>query len=253
MHPFAVEGLATRESLPSWLVERWVARLGLAGGGELARAQNRRPEHGLRLGAWAADDRRGALLEELQAAGVELAPGRLFPDEYMRVRRGLHLVLRSEQLARGDVGVQDEAAGAAVRLLDPRPGQAVLDACAAPGSKTLAIAARMQGRGRLLACDVSTRRLAKLQALVATLSPEAGGTGLIQPRARAVQALDEDPELAQGFDRVLLDVPCTGTGVLSKKPDARWRRSPEDLARAVKLQVRVWGRGYLGACVRVCV
>ncbi|KAL6785426.1 hypothetical protein ACKKBF_B00190 [Auxenochlorella protothecoides x Auxenochlorella symbiontica] len=225
------DGLACMHSLPTWMVERWVARLGVAEASELCRALNIAAPHGLRLDV--GGGAREALCEELRGAGAVLRPARWLPDHFVEVARGMQAVVRGGALARGAVAVQSEAAGAAVLLLDAAPGEAVLDACAAPGTKAMFLAARMRGEGRLVAADASAARLRLVEAAAAA-------RGLVPPffstRAEGLEALAADGKLRASFDRVLLDAPCSGTGVLAHKPDIRWRRKPGDVAELVSLQ-----------------
>jgi 16S rRNA (cytosine967-C5)-methyltransferase len=125
--------------------------------------------------------------------------------------------------------VQDPATLAAVELLDVRPGQVVLDACAAPGGKTAQLAARMRRHGRLIAMDRHEDRLALLQATLA------------RTRQEWVEVVAGDASVPAGadalrFDRILLDAPCTNTGVLRRRPDARWRFNPKRLQRLCATQ-----------------
>ncbi|OQW94775.1 MAG: hypothetical protein BWK77_08585 [Verrucomicrobia bacterium A1] len=116
-------------------------------------------------------------------------------------------------------------------LLHPQPGERVLDACAAPGGKTILAAEAMKGQGTLVAMDPAVPRLAPLRQNVARL--QLGVVTIVQGDAARPQAV---PELEAGFDAVLLDVPCTNTGVIRRRPDARWRFSPERLKAAVERQ-----------------
>ncbi len=151
---------------------------------------------------------------------------------------------------------QDEAAGLVVALLDPQPGERILDACAAPGGKTLFAAARMRGRGSILAMDAAASRLAALKETArrqgysgcvrtlardlrryaraaATLAADAagGGAGAAQeaPEEGGSGARQAYDWASPPFDRVLVDAPCSGTGVLAKRADLRWRRTPQQL------------------------
>ncbi|MGH7127327.1 MAG: RsmB/NOP family class I SAM-dependent RNA methyltransferase, partial [Planctomycetaceae bacterium] len=133
--------------------------------------------------------------------------------------------------AEGLFSVQDESAMAAAALLDPRPGERVLDLCAAPGVKTTHFAERMQDRGEIVATDVSPQRLRRVRE-----NAERLGLGSIRPLA-----LDRDGRdvPAGPFDAVLVDVPCSNTGVLGKRPEARWRLSRNDLRELSALQRRL--------------
>jgi 16S rRNA (cytosine967-C5)-methyltransferase len=116
--------------------------------------------------------------------------------------------------------------------LDPAPGSRVLDLCAAPGGKTTHLAESMQDRGRVVACDVDERRLQTVGLLARRLGLTIVETCRLRP--------GPDEELPPGpFDAVLADVPCSNTGVLGRRPEARWRLRPEDLAELVALQARL--------------
>lgn len=173
------------------------------------------------------------LLDACRRLGAEASPSTWYPEEFVRVHRGLQRILRSGLVERGGCAVQDEASALAVLALDPRPGDSVLDACAAPGGKALFAARRLQGKGSLMAMDVSAKKLSALSR-----ASRAQGVGSVL-RIASQDLLDMDPEKDPRwgtYDRVLVDAPCTGTGVLAKRPDLRWRRTPEDLMRLSKLQ-----------------
>jgi 16S rRNA (cytosine967-C5)-methyltransferase len=127
--------------------------------------------------------------------------------------------------------VQDESAGLLVQLLDPQPGETILDGCAAPGGKTMAIAGRMGGDGTILAVDAKEERL----NLVTEAAEAQGAADMVEAEAAELQAVAARPEPPQA-DRVLLDVPCSGLGVLAKRADLRWQRAPEDLDELTALQ-----------------
>ena len=139
----------------------------------------------------------------------------------------LQPVLRGGLLEEGACAVQDEAAGLVVRVLDPQPDETVLDAAAAPGGKAVYAALRMENRGRVTALDVS-----EAKASLVREAAERQGAGIVEP---AVGDLTTWTSPAR-FDRVLLDAPCSGTGVLAKRADLRWNRTPDDLDELTALQ-----------------
>ncbi|WP_456429597.1 16S rRNA (cytosine(967)-C(5))-methyltransferase RsmB [Rhodocaloribacter sp.] len=220
-----VEDLAIRYSHPTWMVRRWVARYGEAETVALMTWNNARPFFGLRITAGAD---RTAVLAELDARGVAWEPSP-YLDDFVRVR-SLQPVIHAGLLADGRVAVQDESAGLVVRLLDPQPGETVLDVCAAPGGKARYAAERMAGRGRVLAFDVNEARL----RLLADAARGAGPAHL-HTEAADLRTLAARADAPSG-DRVLLDAPCSGLGVLAKRADLRWRRTPEEIAELAALQ-----------------
>lgn len=137
--------------------------------------------------------------------------------------------------------VQDATAAAAAALVAARPGERVLDLCAAPGGKTLALAIAMEDRGELVACDVDPARLARV-------AENAERLGLGGVRTTLIDPADELPSLRGVFDGVLLDVPCSNTGVIARRPEARLDLGPQKLAALGRLQVELLRRA--AACVR---
>src|SRR5262245_31479331 len=155
-----VERLALRTSQPTWLVHRWVTRLGAAEAEELARVLNERPPFTLRVNTLRTT--REALVEALRRRGARVAPGRWAPEALAGEGAGDPREL--EPLRAGWGAVQDEAAILVGHALDPRPGETVVEVGAAPGTKTTHLAQLMENRGRILAIDRQAARLARLRA-----------------------------------------------------------------------------------------
>ncbi len=217
--------LAIRHSHPTWMVRRWLERFGTADTVRLLETNNRRPHFGLRINTRRITmEDYEAELQRLEVA-FERSP---YLDGFLRVGQ-LQLILAAGHLREGLAAVQDESAGLVVRVLDPQPGERVLDLCAAPGGKALHAAERMEDQGELLAVDVHPARL-RLVAKAAS----ARGYSSIQTMAADGRTLD--PNLVGLFDRVLLDAPCSGLGVLSRRADLRWIRHEGDLDELTALQ-----------------
>jgi 16S rRNA (cytosine967-C5)-methyltransferase len=221
-----VKYLALGFSLPGWLVERWLARWGW--------------EEVLRRGFWFAGPAplwlrcnplrvsREQLLQALAEAGIPAEPGE-FPQA-IRLNEGAP-VRDLPGYAAGWFTVQDESAMRVAAALAPSPGSRVLDLCAAPGGKTTHLAELMHNQGEIVACDVEARRLQTLQELCARL-----GVTIVRPQLLQ----GEPPEPPPGpFDAALVDVPCSNTGVLGRRPEVRWRLRPEDFRQLVPLQTRL--------------
>ena len=148
-----------------------------------------------------------------------------YPGRYERLERG-RKVAEVEGFDDGAFIVQDPATAGAVDLMDVKPGLSVLDFCAAPGGKTVQLAWRLGG-GRLVAQEVNPKRLRRLQSNLKRLKLD------------WVEAVQELPADAGTFDRVLVDAPCSNTGVLRRRPDARWRWDAEHLAQLTGLQAQI--------------
>ena len=218
--------LAIRHSHPNWMVRRWLARFGPEETLALLQWNNAAPTYGLRLNT--ARQPVAAFHEQLTALGVDWEPSPYLED-FVRVRQ-LQPVLQAGMLDEGHAAVQDEAAGLVVRLLDPQPGETILDACAAPGGKSLYAAARLQNTGRVLAFDLHPHRIALLPP-----AAQAHGLDIIETGTHDLLTLADSPE-APSADRVLLDVPCSGLGVLAKRADLRWQREAASLNPLTSLQ-----------------
>jgi 16S rRNA (cytosine967-C5)-methyltransferase len=213
-------------SVPRWLVNRWPA----AGDGA---------EY-LRLASWFATAGvlslrtnllhcdRDQLMKSLQKAGLSVSPG-IWPES---VR--LAETTRIDALpgfAEGWFSVQDESAMSVIDLLNPQPGESVLDLCSAPGGKTTHAAERMRDRGRIVACDIGAGRLKSVRE-----SAERLGLSRIETVALAKDGSGVPDEV---FDAALVDAPCSNTGVLGKRPEVRWRLTPEDFEELRELQLRL--------------
>jgi 16S rRNA (cytosine967-C5)-methyltransferase len=188
---------------------------------------------------------RDELLRLLADQGVSAGPGAL--PESIRLE-GTARVDRLPGFAEGWFSVQDESAMLAVERLAPRPGEKILDLCAAPGTKTTHLAERMQNRGTIVATDVHPERLSRVSVNCARL-----GISIVEPRlVREHRHASPNATAALGpaagpFDAVLADVPCSNTGVLGKRPEARWRIKPHEIEELTVRQVQL----LLSACQRL--
>jgi len=207
---------------PAWLADRFTASR--VEQGELAALMGRAPLD-VRVNALKAD--RAAI--QLPERGEPLAA-----PQALRFESGTQ-VEQWQAYRDGLVEVQDHGSQQVCLAADAKPGETVIDLCAGAGGKALSLAAQMQNQGRLLACDVDKRRLGNLAPRAAR-----AGAGLIETRlldpGRELDALTDIAGLA---DCVLVDAPCSGTGTWRRKPEAKWRLTPERLARFAAMQDRL--------------
>ena len=225
----AADALAAETALPSWLAARFVADLGDEGATVLARSMNERAPLTIRANRVKTD--RAALGERLAAEGVSARPTPHAPDGLTVDTRQNLFRLRSFQ--EGLFEIQDEGSQLLALLLDPHPGWLVVDACAGAGGKTLALAGAMKNRGRIVALDTDERRLGELPKRATRAGVHNWEAKVVPP-----DALPDDllAKLAGKADAVLIDAPCSGTGVLRRNPDTRFRLKPDDVARFSTLQ-----------------
>ena len=206
--------LAVEGSLPDELARYLVRRLGPEVAGRLGGSLLGRAPVTLRANTLRTDPQ--ALAERLRGEGVEARPGRLAPSALRVVGSAVGLFeLRTH--AEGLWSAQDEAAQLVGLALAPSPGETVLDACAGLGGKAMHLAALMENRGRVLCVDVNPRKLEMLEETAARL-------GVTCCVARQADARAPVPHDGQPVDRVLVDAPCTGLGVLRRHPELKWRR-----------------------------
>jgi 16S rRNA (cytosine967-C5)-methyltransferase len=224
-----VEYISARYSQPEWIVREWLVQLGSTGCEELSRVMSEAPPLTIRVNTLKTtrEGLQARLLQEGARAelckyshlGMQLSPSGPF-SLLPSFREGLFTV-------------QDEASQLVARILAPEPGQKVLDLCAAPGGKTTCLAELMGNRGSILACDSQTRRLEQVAALAGRL-----GTTIIR-----TLVLDASAPLkslkGEQFDRVLVDAPCSGLGVLRRNPEGKWWKSPDDLKTLSELQGKI--------------
>jgi 16S rRNA (cytosine967-C5)-methyltransferase len=220
-----------RYGVPAWLLPRLAARFGEALGAEMAAMDQPAPTD-LRANLLKAtrDEAQAALAAE----GIAAEPTRFSPWG-LRIE-GRRPVTATAAFRHGLVEIQDEGSQLIALLADALPGARVVDFCAGAAGKTLALAATMGNRGRLVACDVSAPRLA---AAVKRLRRAGVGNlerRLLEPGERWTK------RSAEGFDRVLVDAPCTGSGTWRRNPDARTRLKEQDLAELLAKQASILDR-----------
>jgi 16S rRNA (cytosine967-C5)-methyltransferase len=228
------EGAAVAHSHPEWLAAMWWEELGAEDARALMAAMNAPAETALRVNTIKADPAR--VLGELRAAAeeVERPPGSelLAQPEALVVAGPLGEGARS-LLEHGEAVGQSRGSQAVVALLDPKPGEKVLDLCAAPGIKTTGIAARMRNRGEVVAVELDPKRARQLRDLVGRLGVTC---------VRVVEADAAGADIGGGYDRILVDPPCSDLGALASRPDARWRKSPELIERLATVQESILRR-----------
>jgi 16S rRNA (cytosine967-C5)-methyltransferase len=203
-------------SHPRWLAERWLDRLGFDAA-EAWMLFNNTPGS-VTLRANRLKTTREALTEHLAGEEIQVRPTTYAPDGVV-VDEGHPL--RGSGREEGWFVVQDEASQLVTLLAGDRPLERVLDTCASPGGKTTALAALMDGRGLLVACDVRDRRVDLLRRTVSA----GGATNVRVVQADLLKALP----FISTFDCVLVDAPCSGLGTLRRDPDIRWRRREQEL------------------------
>lgn len=219
--------LAARHSHPRWIVEGWLEQLGNDEATELAAALSAPPPFTIRVNRLKIG--RDALQQRLQAEGVTAVPCQYAPDG-LTVTSSVslpHLRCFSEGL----FTVQDEASQLTALLLAPQPGNAILDLCAAPGGKATYLAELTGDRCSLVACDRNPRKLALIREATERLGIQNISPTLLDA-TRPLERLQ-----TRLFDRILVDAPCSGLGVIHRNPEGKWWKLPTDPARLAVTQL----------------
>lgn len=215
-----IRRLAIEHSHPEWLIRRWFGRLGPERTVALAAADNEPAPLTLRANVLRVT--REDLIRRLAEEGVAARPGRLFPEAV--ICRGTSPIGRLAAHRAGLFTVQDQGAMSVAKAVAPKPGARVIDACAGLGGKTTHLAEIMGNRGRVVALDLFEHKLSLAKAAARRL-------GLTVIETRRLDACElAASDLAGWADAVLVDAPCSGLGVLRRRPDLRWRVTPTDLA-----------------------
>ena len=228
----SAEDLAAEWAHPVWMVERWVAEYGLAAAEQICRYDQATPGTSLRLRGKDAE-------RELAAEGIGLARGAILSSA-RRVEKGD--VTKSKAFRQGQAAIQDEGSQLVAALVGGGlgTGTRILDCCAAPGGKTLAIADR-NPQAEIIALELHPHRARLLRRMLQ------GRDSAAQIRIVAGDA--RQPPLNELFDRILADVPCSGTGTLGRNPEIKWRLEPEDLTELHERQSAILGAALAQAAV----
>ncbi len=206
--------LAQRSSHPEWLVKRWAEQYGLHVARLICAQDQRPPATAIHI----YDDRP---FGELRRAGIGLAPSRLLSAAYTVMSGD---VTRTRPYEQGHISIQDEASQLVALLVGS--GESILDCCAAPGGKT-ALLARRNPKSTVVASELHPHRARLLRALARS------------PNVRVIGADARQLPLSKTFDRILVDVPCSGTGTLARNPEIKWRLRAEDLADLQSRQIAI--------------
>lgn len=219
--------LSIKYSYAPWIIELWLEHYSPDFVEELLKAGNARPPVTIRLN-WLRvmkDD----LIQNLEAKNFQVEEGKVCQNA-LRVK-GSHL-LDTELYKMGMFTPQDESSILVAEKLDPKHGETIMDVCAAPGGKTTAIAERMNNTGKIIASDIYRRKLD-------LIDKEAKRLGITNIQTRSWDATRVDSAMFQKADRVLVDVPCSGLGVIRRKPEIKYKEFTEDMELLPKKQLAI--------------
>jgi len=235
--PEPVARLSTTYSFPEWLVSRWISRFGVPGAEDACRINNVPPALSVRVNSLKTslaelEMRLRSHVETIRPLPYALPglaiSGHASFSNFPEYQQGLFTVQNASSLLIG-------------LILDPQPGESILDACAGTGTKTTHLAELMQNKGSILALDVHAGKLTRLQHMC-------GRLGVTIVETHNTDATQYTPQSQQYFDRVLVDAPCSGLGVLRRHPEAKWTTQESNIFQLQNLQQRILD--HMAACVR---
>jgi 16S rRNA (cytosine967-C5)-methyltransferase len=219
--------LSTMYSHPLWMVKRWMNRFGFYETEKLLDSNNKKPGLSLRVNTLKTTFDEFTKMFDLQNIAYEKSH---FLQTYVRATNLTNLS-QSEIFRRGFFTVQDESAGIAAQLLQAQPGETVIDLCAAPGGKTTFLGEAMKNQGRIIAIDKYQTRLNLVKSAC-----ERVGISIVEYVAADGVNYEGEP-----VDKILIDAPCSGLGVLSKKPDIKLKRELRDITELTQIQLQLLG------------
>ncbi len=220
--------LSIKYSHPEWMVKSWLTRFGESFTEELLKSNNETAPLTVRTNTLKTN--REELQTELRKEGFETEPARYIKNAL--TINNPSSITKMEVFIKGLFQVQDESSMMVAQILDPKPGELVIDVCSAPGGKATHIAQLMQNKGEVIARDVHEHKIKLIKE-----ASERLGIGIIS--SEVFDALEQDFSLTGKADRVLVDAPCTGFGIIRRKPDIKWTRNANDLTEIVKLQEKI--------------
>ena len=220
-----VERLGILYSFPDWIVELWLEQLGETETEKLCECFNQSPTIDLRINPLKSTIDQIETAFKAQKISVSSIP---HVPQALRLNGSTGAIQNLPGYSEGWWTIQDSSAQLVTHLLDPQPGEIIIDACAAPGGKTTHIAELIQDTGTVYACDKTANRLKRLKE----------NADRLQMRSIQIRTGDSRnfPELIDLADRVLLDAPCSGLGTLHRRADARWHHTPENIQAQSQLQ-----------------
>jgi len=218
--------MAVTESHPSWLIRRWLEEMGVEETLRICKWDNQIAPLTLRTNTLKID--REQLIMKLRDKGLSPSPT-LYSSEGIMLG-GAPPVSELPFFKEGLYVIQDEASQLVTSILDPRPGECIFDACAAPGGKTTHIAQRMKNEGEVYALDLNRQKLGLIEEACQRV-----GIKIVKVLKGDASHSFPTPK-GMKFDRILADVPCSGFGTLRRNPDLRWRKGEEEIKRLSEVQ-----------------
>ncbi|MCX7842937.1 MAG: 16S rRNA (cytosine(967)-C(5))-methyltransferase RsmB [Clostridia bacterium] len=220
--------LSVKYSHPEWMVGEWLKRFGGEFTESLLDSNNTVPDFTIRVNTLKVSKRE--LAKRLEALGMETAEGK-FAEEAMIIKKPVS-ISNLDAFKEGLFQIQDESSMLVAKVLDPKPGELAIDVCSAPGGKSTHIAQLMNNIGTVLARDIHEHKIRLIEDAASRL-------GITIIKAELFDAAEVDDNFLEKADRVLVDAPCTGLGIIRRKPDIKWARNMGDKKEITCLQGKI--------------
>lgn len=221
------ERISKMYSMPSWFVEELLKEYSIKEVEDICKFSNEKPKTTIRINTLKTNIEN--FIEKLKEQQIEYEETEL--PNYLNIKNVKNMG-ELDLFKEGLFTVQDIGAGKIGLMLAPEAGQLVLDACSAPGGKTTQLAEMMQNKGKIIACDVYEHRIKLVEENANRL-----GIDIIQTEEQDATIIND--KFVEKFDKILIDVPCLGFGVMKRKPDIKWQRKKEDIVEISKIQYRI--------------
>ena len=224
-----IERISKTTSMPKWIVEELMKNNEIKKVEEICKNSNIKPKITIRVNSLKINKQE--LIKKLKEKGIECNEPQEKVDDFLILEK-IKNIENIDEFKKGYFTIQDISAGQTARILNPQPGELVLDACSAPGGKTTYMAELMKNEGKIEAWDIHEHRTKLVEQNAQRL-----GINIIETKVKDASLYDE--KLKEKFDKILLDVPCLGIGVIKRKPDIKWERKLEDVEKITEIQKKI--------------
>ncbi len=224
-----IERISKITSMPKWIVEELMKNNEIKKVEEICKNSNIKPKITIRVNSLKINKQE--LIKKLKEKGIECNEPQEKVDDFLILEK-IKNIENIDEFKKGYFTIQDISAGQTARILNPQPGESVLDACSAPGGKTTYMAELMKNKGKIEAWDIHEHRTKLVEQNAQRL-----GINIIETKVKDASLYDES--FKEKFDKILLDVPCLGIGVIKRKPDIKWKRKPEDVKNITEIQKKI--------------
>lgn len=222
-----IERISKTTSMPTWIIEELLQENSIDKVSEICQNSNKRPKVCIRVNK--LNTTKEEVKKKLEGKGINARYGLI--NDFLILDKAKNIE-NMEEFKKGDFTIQDEAAGLIPLILNPKEGEKILDACSSPGGKTTYMAEIMNNKGNIEAWDIHEHRVKLVQETSKRL-----GINIINAKVNDATIYKE--EYKEYFDKILLDVPCLGMGVLKRKPDIKWQRKKPDIEEITKIQMKI--------------